>query len=202
MWGSALNHLSVRDDIQQGRRSSVNDDVLTFDALPDSQNPPVQLGYRVFGAVALSAILVASVLGAVGIITFNQTLYIVGSSIVGGVFLAFVFRAYYRYTVRVDAELVMVESQSSRLSFARAEVTDCRVGDESPRLYSLLRINTRPCVIVKLARRPRSSLLSILKTDVSTDRRFGLPTAYKRLAFYVRDADGLAAAIGSSPPTE
>jgi hypothetical protein len=92
----------------------------------------------------------------------------------------------------VGSDRFTVESGAGKLSFLKSDVEEWYIGGESQRLYAVLGIKPPAGVIITLARRPRSRLLSIWKSDASTSRTIGLPLISKKLAIYVSDVQGLA----------
>ena len=168
-----------------------------FAGAPDSQNTLLQLTYRILGVSCCLALIASVALIASNVITAGQAAYIVGFALVATAFLVVVFRRQFRITVLIDDSRVLIKSPNSRESYPWEDIETvelCR--DEHRRgLQALLRLPAASYVRIRLSRRPVSTLGSLVKTQIDTGTRVGIPMAFKVLQLHVANPEDLVVAL-------
>ena len=165
-------------------------DRLEFELVPFGRHPGARFLTVVLLGIGIIACIVTGLLFVAGFVSGELTVYVFGTSLVGGVFMTWRFWRENKGSVEIEPEMLIIKTGAGRDSYGWDSVESVRLtnfaqlggfSDLSARFMRLDR--TSPFVEVKLLKAARVPLFG---SGSSTDA-FGIPQLIRTLHLYIVD---------------
>lgn len=171
---------------------------LRFSWVSDRDNTSLQIAYRLLTVAAIAVASMVALLFPFAVISSNQALFILGGAVIMLLFLLLIVRSYFRATVLVRNDQLIVRSSSGTQTYPWPDIASFAVQRPSrvSPMMTLLRIPQVPYLEMQLKTVPRVHLWR----NRSGTNVAGIPQPFRRLELRVREVDELATAVADYVP--